>query len=157
VISGNANRNYNLPHLRNSTCSEVLHSELFGHVTLGVWRFWCLGESAKGRLLSVPIFSLSRAYQLQSLDTIRIPLAHSHLAHWPMVYTNEKSDLSRSRHPADITTSNTPYANHTERRDPETHKKLIGERIQRERPCRTLFVRNVSVGTRWHSHTETSK
>ncbi|KAH8089824.1 hypothetical protein HD553DRAFT_104208 [Filobasidium floriforme] len=61
-----------------------------------------------------------------------------------MVYSNENSDLSRSRHPADIATSNIPYANHTERRDPETHKKLIGERIQRERPCRTLFVRNVS-------------
>jgi hypothetical protein len=101
----------------------------------------------EGEIAQLSIFFLSRAFQLQSSNIIRIPLAHSPLAHWPMVYLNENSDLSRSRHPADIAPSNIPYANHTERRDPETHKKLIGERIQRERPCRTLFVRNVSVST----------
>lgn len=59
-------------------------------------------------------------------------------------YGRATSPSASSHSRQDDRSGATPYANHTERRDPVAHKKLIGERIQRERPCRTLFVRNVS-------------
>jgi len=31
-------------------------------------------------------------------------------------------------------------------RDDKVHDSIIEERIQRERPCRTLFIRNIKVG-----------
>ena len=36
-------------------------------------------------------------------------------------------------------------ANPRKERDDKIHDSLIEERIQRERPCRTLFIRNIKV------------
>ena len=36
-------------------------------------------------------------------------------------------------------------ANPRKERDDKVHDSLIEERIQRERPCRTLFIRNIKV------------
>lgn len=36
-------------------------------------------------------------------------------------------------------------------RDDKVHDSIIEERIQRERPCRTLFIRNIKASTTWES------
>jgi RNA recognition motif-containing protein len=34
--------------------------------------------------------------------------------------------------------------------DDNEHASLIQERVKRERPCRTLFIRNIAVSSRSH-------
>lgn len=36
-------------------------------------------------------------------------------------------------------------------RDDKVHDSIIEERLQRERPCRTLFIRNIKASFPWAS------
>jgi RNA recognition motif-containing protein len=37
--------------------------------------------------------------------------------------------------------------NHSPRRDEKTHESIISDRVNREKPCRTLFIRNIKYET----------